>query len=240
MGHVSRIASLLPALGAVAPAFFAFASMLIIPGVMLFYLLPMLPFLNFLTGIITWMVSLLQAVVAIPIIAIAHLTPSGEGLPSASARGAYTMMLQIFLRPVMMIFGLIAGIMVSYIGIWMVNDGYASILKTIAFAGGNFASLLVGLVSVPMVYMIICMQVINRSFTLIHVLPDKVTRWLAGGNVEQLGSEMAGAEKDAKSTAQGGMDSRAKGMGDSSKAFKDGAKAREEEAKKKRTDNFSG
>lgn len=166
------------ALGAVAPAFFAFASMLIIPGVMLFYLLPMLPFLNFLTGIITWMVSLLQAVVAIPIIAIAHLTPSGEGLPSASARGAYTMMLQIFLRPVMMIFGLIVCVLIINTGIGLLNGLFFNIFKQTL--GGNSPGFFFNLIMF-MLYAGACWSIVNAATTAIDDLPLKAVTWIGGG-----------------------------------------------------------
>lgn len=211
-----------------------FLNIILVPmfaaGCMLLFYLPAVPFMIFTFGAIGWIIGVIEAMVAAPVVGFAIMSPEGNDI-FGKGDPAVMIMLNVFLRPSLMIFGLIAGIMVSYIGIWMVNDGYASILKTIAFAGSNFASLLVGLLAVPLVYMVICMQVINRSFTLIHVLPDKVTRWLAGGNVEQLGSEMAGAEKDAKSASQGGMDAGAKGFGD-----KEGAaaayKARKAKGKK--------
>lgn len=212
-----------------------FLNMLLIPmfvsGCMLLFYLPAVPFMIFTFGAIGWIIGVIEAMVAAPVVGFAIMSPEGNDI-FGKGDPAIMIMLNVFLRPSLMIFGLIAGIMVSYIGIWMVNDGYSSILSTIAFAGGNFASLLIGLLAVPMVYMIICMQVINRSFTLIHVLPDKVTRWLSGGQSEQLGSEMAGAEKDARSAAQGGMKSVGKGMEKAGAGFKQGRKDRAAAAQK--------
>jgi defect-in-organelle-trafficking protein DotA len=192
----------------------SFLNMLLLPmfvsGCMMLFYLPAVPFMIFTFGTLGWIIGVIEAMVAAPVVGFAIMSPEGNDI-FGKGDPAVMILLNVFLRPSLMIFGLIAGIMISYIGVWLINDGFGSILPTIAFAGDNLASLIVGLIAIPMIYMIMAMQVINRSFTLIHVLPDKVTRWIAGGNVEQLGSEMAGAEKDAKSSAQGGMKDLGKG-----------------------------
>lgn len=162
----------------VTPLLFGLASMIIVPGVFLFYILPFLPFMNFVTGVITWLISLLQAVVAIPIIAIAHISPNGEGLPSSSARGAYTMILQIFLRPIMMIFGMLATIMIMNTGIAFLNTVFFNIYKQ--NMGGNADGLFSDVIFMVM-YAGAAWGIVNAAVTAIDDFPLKAVTWIGGG-----------------------------------------------------------
>lgn len=161
-----------------APLFFGLAAMMFVPGVMLFYLLPFLPFINFMTGVITWLISLLQAVVAIPVIAIAHITPNGEGLPSSAARGAYTMILQIFLRPVMMIFGMLVCVLIMNTGIGFLNVVFFNIYKNnlLGAADGLLSNIIfMGL------YTATAWGIVNAAVTAIDDFPLKAVTWIGGG-----------------------------------------------------------
>lgn len=158
----------------------SFGVMMFFPGFILFYLLPALPFINFVLGCITWMVSLLMATIAIPVIAIAHLTPNGEGLPSASARGAYYMILQIFLRPIMMIFGL-------YVCILLANTGL--VFASVLFNDGTNTSMTGTDPLSQLMYFILyaglCYAIVNASITCIDEFPLKSVAWVGGGSVDQ-------------------------------------------------------
>ena len=44
-------------------------------------------------------------------------------------------------------------------------------------------------------YTFMYIAIVQKSFELIHILPDKVLRWLSGGMQESLGSESAGMAK---------------------------------------------
>lgn len=215
-GQVAKIINSLAAggailLGLVAMLFFALAAILFLPGVLLFYVLPLLPFFNFFTGIITWMVSLMQAVVAIPLIAIAHLSPHGEGLPSHSARGAYLMILQIFLRPVMMIFGLIVCVVVMNTGLALLNALFFGVYKFNMF--GNAAGVLSNIIFF-IIYAVAAFAVCNIAIQSIDYLPLKAVAWIGGTHVDENHS----VDKFAAITALGHADRTAKsGIGAVSK-----------------------
>lgn len=176
---VTMMKGLVDGIGLLAPMLISFGVMLFIPGFMLFYLLPMLPFINFVMGCITWVVSVLQAVIAIPVIAIAHITPNGEGLPSSSARGAYLMLLQIFLRPIMMVFGFLVCVLI-------VNTGlvFASMLfldsTTVSMIGADPLSQLIGFV----LYAGLCWGIVHAAITCIDEFPLKAVSWIGGGSVD--------------------------------------------------------
>ena len=58
-------------------------------GFALAYILPMFAYARFFFAVLVWVAAMLEAVVAVPLIALAHLNPEGEGLPGQSARNAY-------------------------------------------------------------------------------------------------------------------------------------------------------
>ena len=200
---------------AISPVFTAILVPLFVTGGMLLYYLPAVPFMIFTFGTIGWMIGVIEAMIAAPIVGFAIMNPEGNDIFGKGDQGVM-LMLNLFLRPPLMIFGLIAGIMISSIGLWIINAGFDVSVTTyiIQINGGwrgGWETMLIGMIAIPMIYLIMVMQVINRSFTLIYILPDKVTRWMSGGQQESLGSEMSGMEKEAK----GGM---SEGMGTTGKA----------------------
>ncbi|MCD6047997.1 MAG: DotA [Gammaproteobacteria bacterium] len=232
----------------ITPLLSAILLPMFVTGIMLEYYLPMVPFMIFSFGVVGWIVGVIEAMVAAPIVAFAIMNPEGSDVFGKADPGVM-LLLNLFLRPSLMIFGLVAGIMVSYIGVWIINEGFALILPAItAVQTGNYISqsegtgvgfglfficptcgltdamtlaieALIGAVALPVMYLLMVMQVINRSFTLIYILPDKITRWMSGGMQESLGSEWSGAEKDVK----GGAEKAAGALGEGGRGGASGA-----------------
>ncbi len=169
------------AIGAmIAPLLITWGMLILVPGMMLFYLLPMLPFIHFCLGVLTWLVTLLQAVIAIPVIAIAHITPHGEGLPSGSARGAYTMMLQLFLRPIMMIVGLVVTALLINTGITFLTRVFFIPLQTGLVGSDDPMSSIVFF----LLYASTCYALINASIQCIDEFPMRSVSWIGGSTVD--------------------------------------------------------
>ena len=81
-------------------------------GLVLYYIVPFLPFIYFFFAVATWVKSIFEAMVGVPLWALAHLRIDGEGLPGNSAANGYFLILEIFLRPILTIFGLIAATLI--------------------------------------------------------------------------------------------------------------------------------
>lgn len=79
-------------------------------GFILYYVLPILPFLYFFFAFSGWIKSVFEAVVAMPLWALAHIKIDGEGLPGPWATNGYFLLMEVFLRPVLIIFGFLASI----------------------------------------------------------------------------------------------------------------------------------
>lgn len=177
----------------IAGGFMAFIAVILIAGgFTMAFLTPLIPFIRFFFNILSWMMAVFEGVVFTPLIALAHLNPEGDGLPGPSARQAYFLVLNIFLRPVLMVFGLICGLLMFFVAISFLNMMFTlAAIGTGASAGGfhTIAKLVFSIIYVALTY--ICA---NNCFKAIGYFPEHALRWIGGqAHHERMGSptEMA-------------------------------------------------
>ena len=144
-------------------------------GVTLAYVLPMIPFIRFMFGILSWILTLFESVIAIPVVALAHISMDGEGLSGPMARGAYLLLLQLFVRPTLMVFGLIIALL-----IFALNEFYSMAVRSAE--GGGSMSAVAGVVYTVM-YGALAYAFANASFKAIDQVPEQVLRWIGGNQV---------------------------------------------------------
>ena len=83
---------------------------MLVAGLVLAYLLPAIPFIRFLVGILTWLITVLEALLAVTIFLAAHVTrEDSERLATSSTRMGWLFLPGLVLRPALMISGLILG-----------------------------------------------------------------------------------------------------------------------------------
>lgn len=170
------------------------------------YYIPILPYMIFTFGALSWLISVIEAMVAAPIVALGVTHPEGHDA-FGKGEAAVMILLNVFLRPSMMIIGYIAAIALSYVGVWILNSGYDTAIGFIqqqntststwgvndmpAGSGGysDWAGIYAFFFSI-LTYTTMYLIMVQKSFTLISVLPDKVLRWI-GGNHESTGQEAA-------------------------------------------------
>lgn len=134
------ITALVPVLGVVIFALIMLAFPLLIAwmGVMTSigfataYYVPFVPYMNFLFGSIAWFTVVIEAMVAAPLIALGVTNPEGH---EAFGKGESSIMilLNVFLRPALMVIGFISAISLSYVSVWLINEGFYNALQ---FMGG--------------------------------------------------------------------------------------------------------
>lgn len=206
--------------GIVAPIVLLLISVFFATGALLAYYLPMLPFIMFTFGAIGWMIAVIEAMTAGPIVAMGLAYPEGHEV-FGKAETAIWMLLNVFIRPNMMIIGYIIGISLSYVGVWLTNYGFAYIYKIMSDGGQEFATGVAAAIFMPLamaiIYAGICYAIIEKAFSLIYILPDKTLRWLQGVQQETLGAEASQAGQAVKGSFQSGMQpvaESAKGLGE--------------------------
>ncbi|HHF7366952.1 TPA: type IVB secretion system protein DotA [Legionella bozemanae] len=227
------------------PLVIAWVGVMVSVGFTTAYYIPILPYMIFTFGALGWLISVIEAMVAAPIVALGVTHPEGH---EAFGKGeaAIMILVNVFLRPSMMIIGYIAAIALSYVGVWVLNAGYDQAIAFIQqentdsakLAGGvwayggsdspsgtggytDWAGIYAFFFSI-LTYTTLYLVIIQKAFTLISYLPDKVLRWI-GGTPESIGQETSqwGEEVKGKTqeagketqTAQGQIDKTLGGYG---------------------------
>jgi len=153
------------------------ALMLMVIGIVLAFWLPMLPFINWVGGIVGWVISVLEMLVATPIWVAAHLHPEGEGMASRHAASGYMIILELLLRPVLMVFGFIIAVIIVdpllNVISWMYFPAFSS--ATVDAASGPI-TLLMKII----IYVVICWMTVNFAFKAISTVPSGVMKWIGG------------------------------------------------------------
>jgi conjugal transfer/type IV secretion protein DotA/TraY len=179
-------------------------------GMVLSYVLPMMPFFLWFGATLGWLVMCIEAILAAPMWAVMHLTANGDDMVGSGSQG-YRLVLSLVLRPVLMIFGLIA----SFVIIQVMGEILTEIFFG-AFVGGQSDSNLlikfIGYVLIaPLLYGWTMFVLIKKAFSMIHVIPEELLKWFGGAASGQLGDfantvggEGAGAAAGAAILAQQG------------------------------------
>jgi|GEM_PF-1300577 defect in organelle trafficking protein DotA len=200
--------------------FFMLLGMLFVSGLVMEVYIPMIPYLIFFFGVLGWLIAVIETMLAAPLVAIGIAYPEGHQM-LGRADPAVMLITNVFIRPTFMVFGFIAGIILSYVAIDFLNRTFEFVLLTNAqqpaVAVGTkrlFGTVTQNSILVPregigpfetitylVIYIGTIMVIINKCFALIHVIPDQVLRWI--GNQHQFG-DSAQDEKDVAQTAKTG------------------------------------
>ena len=171
---------------------------LLFAGAVLAYVLPALPFIRFLFGILGWILNVVVAVLAVTVFAAAHITrEDGNRLITNTTRQGWLFLPALILRPPLMLLGLILGYFVFLAGIGLFNQIWLPQMRDAGASGGLGP---VGFLAMLALYVIVAYGLMNASFKLIDLLPSAVLDWIGG---------RAGAGDDASertgSAAVGGI-----------------------------------
>jgi len=155
-------------------------------GITLAYYIPLIPFMLFTFGTITWLIFVVEAMAAAPLIALGLTHPEGHDL-LGKAEQALLLLFSVFLRPAGMVIGLIASLILSYVALNVLNYGFDQVMVKIGGMmnfGGHailvaYFKSVIGVVLL-MIYVLIVMALMNQCFAMIHLIPEKFSRWIGG------------------------------------------------------------
>ena len=165
-------------------------------GVFLAFILPMIPTIIWAIAVGAFFILVIEAVFAAPLWAMAHLSMDNSGFSGRQARRGYVLLLSIFLTPVLMLFGLFAGMVLFRILGTLINGGfyYALSSATSATSGGAMSVVwLFGIFVVMLFMVLIYVVILERSFSLISEFPARVFRWF---------EEVSGSDLDGSTSAR--------------------------------------
>lgn len=168
----------------------------------LYYILPLMPFIYFIFAVGGWVKSIFEAIVAMPLWALAHVSRwDGEGIAGPGATNGYFLIFEIFLRPIMILFGLLVSVSVFSALVLVLNDIFTLVVSNVG--GFNETSGAVsgveGLTTMlrgpidelfyTVIYTITCYMIGVSAFKLIDQIPNEMLRW-AGFTVKAFQEEM--------------------------------------------------
>lgn len=183
------------------------------------YYAPFIPYMIFTFGSIAWLMAVIESMVAGPIVALGVSHPEGHDA-LGKAEQAIMILINVFLRPAMMIIGYIASISLSYVTIFILNSGFVHIMQFLlpdqsayGSSGGSMGTMYgsTGDAGTPytnwsamyasffclVTYTSLYLTVVQKSFNLIHALPDKILRWI-GSQGETYGQDVQQWSEDSK------------------------------------------
>lgn len=191
VGDIAKFAS--ASLEAFGAFFVATAMIGFMAGVVLFYLLPLFPFIYFFFAIIGWGLSIVEALCAVPLWALAHLRIDGDGLAGSGAAPGYFILFEIFLRPVLIVAGLIIGYTAFGAGAYLLSTVFDSVTNTLDASmitsaadgvgddwalGDQGASSGIDNFIYTILFTIIVYGMALSCFKLTDKLPDNIMRWI--------------------------------------------------------------
>lgn len=191
-------------LGSLASHISSFAGMIALAamtaGFLLFYLVPFLPFLYYFFALGVWVKTVLEAMVGVPLWALAHLRIDGDGLPGQSAMAGYFLVFEVFLRPICVVFGLLASIAIFGAQVKLLHEiwslvvsnltGFDAASKTLpapeVTGGITWFRSVIDQFFFTLIYVFIVYMMALASFKLIDLVPDYIMRWM-GSSVSTFG-----------------------------------------------------
>jgi len=151
---------------------------MVLAGLVFAYVLPSLPMVVMTLFAVGCLVLMVEAVIAAPIWAMAHMKLSGDRFLDQSHLPGYEILLSLFLRIPIAMAGFVFAVLVADVVIWL-----TTLLMSRSFGSHVFEHVSGNLSYVTVLAILIVMaalawQASYRAFTMINELPDRVLRWI--------------------------------------------------------------
>ncbi|MES2728746.1 MAG: DotA/TraY family protein [Pseudomonadota bacterium] len=182
----------------ISGVFFTLFSITLTAGFIMYYIVPFMPFMYFLFSMVRWVLGIFQALVAVPLWALAHLRIDADGIPGKAAANGYYLLLDIFIRPILTLFGLLLAISLFSALAIMLHDVFALAISNLTgFSGSSAAaSTQPGMPSLvnmdnfrgyvdqlffTITYAILMYILASSTFKVIDAIPNSTLRFIGSG-----------------------------------------------------------
>lgn len=150
------------------------ASFGLTPGLMLLYYVPLIPWTKVMFAVVAWIVSVVEAVATIPVVALAHMRTDGEGLMGPMASSAYVAWLNLLLRPGLTVIGFVMGNLIFESMILYLNDTFNQSIANMGSGGFGIIDQVIN----TYIYVFSAYALVNASFKLVDIIPNSTMSWL--------------------------------------------------------------
>ncbi|WP_395454303.1 DotA/TraY family protein [Azospirillum melinis] len=173
-------------------------------GIFHAFVLPMLPFIHFSFAVMGILVTVVEGVIAAPLLAFAHVRMDGQDFIDQHQKPGYDMAFNLFLRIPLTLFGLFFSILVMEAMIWLLARTLFAAMAS-ASAANTFG--LFGTLTYVVMIGVLNYQIATRCFHLITQIPDRVCRWFGvGGGHNDESQHVGGALGMVVNHTRSGLD----------------------------------
>jgi len=171
-------------------------------GFVLYYIIPLMPFIYFFFAVGGWIKGIFEEMVGLPLWALAHIRIDGQGLPGDAAMGGYYLILEIFLRPIMIVFGFLGSITVFSAQTQILHEIWPLIVSNAAgfdmeaaaaydpnqSGGMSYFRGAVDKFFFTVIYAIVVYMLGLSAFKMIDLVPNHILRWM-GASISTFGDQ---------------------------------------------------
>jgi conjugal transfer/type IV secretion protein DotA/TraY len=155
------------------PIFAALLSLLI-PGIIIAYVLPMIPYVIWMAGVAGWIILVCEAMIAVPLWMLAHMTVGGDGLHGRAVEG-WSLLFNVVFRPTLMVIGLFMGYFVFDCMSWLIRESFG-IDVGFVLQNGWIVTNFIGLVVLLSIFVMTHVVAALMSFRMVTLLPHHLPR----------------------------------------------------------------
>ncbi|MGH7122043.1 MAG: DotA/TraY family protein [Acetobacteraceae bacterium] len=164
---------------------YSFLLALLLPGIIITYVLPMIPYVLWMAGVCGWIILVCEAMVAVPLWMLAHMTVGGDGLHGRAIEG-WGLLFNVMFRHVLMVLGLFLGYFVFDCMSWLIRESFG-IAAGFTLAGGWIVANWIGTVVLLNIFAMLQVVAALMSFRMVMLLPHHLPRllgWTAANRVD--------------------------------------------------------
>jgi conjugal transfer/type IV secretion protein DotA/TraY len=183
---------------------------ILVPGITIAYILPMIPYVMWMAGVAGWIILVCEAMIAVPLWMLAHMTVGGDGLHGRAIEG-WGLLFNVVFRPTLMVIGLFLGYFVFDCMSWLIRESFG-IAAGFVLANGWLVSNFIGLGVLLSIFVMTHVVAALMSFRMVALLPHHLPRligftaanridmddfqqraaWIPGGQVANVGQRALG------------------------------------------------
>lgn len=152
------------------------AKIFLVLGFVAMVILPFLPLAYYMSGVFAWIIMAVEALVAISLWCLLALTPSRADSLVGDNRQGLTLLIAVFLRPILMIVGLMFCYVLMFVGIQLLDVLFGGVFMLMA-PGESIWDILTAAGMLGM-YMLMVSIVVMFCCSLITGLGDGVMAWI--------------------------------------------------------------
>lgn len=157
-------------------------------GMMLTFYVPLIPFIRVAFATLTWMVAVFEAVVMVPVAALAFLTTEGEGYAHGQGKMVFLVWLNVLMRPILTVIGFVGAVIIfnAFVILFHVSFSEAAVM---IFEGNlNPLAGLAAKIIYTNIYVMTIYAAANSCFKLLELVPAAASKYLGGPRDDMLGS----------------------------------------------------